>query len=137
MASVRVLHGFEAGMKAGLGMVERATVVVAVLPAQAVSEFAHVAVAALKKPHSVRLVLLGREEGTARALRDAGLDVRVLPEPREVAFVATDDTVLMFPATQGGENLLEVCSVLLPDVLTAAHLRLAFEDTWDRAKAPA
>lgn len=127
-------------MMASLEMVREADSVVAILPGRMVDNFAHVAVdelrAAFGRGQSVRMLLLSAPSSTAQVLRDAGAEVRVLDELREVAFLATHNACLMFPATQGGDSSMELCAVLLPDVLTAAHLRLAFEESWDRAKAP-
>ncbi|MGH2668517.1 MAG: hypothetical protein ACRDH5_05240, partial [bacterium] len=140
VASAVVHQRFEESLSTGDAFLARAREVAGIVPGPLLEEFApylpaYRAIAA--RGGGVRFVALGAlGADTLAALRNAGVQVRVLEEAREFAFVASDDDVLLFPAHLPPESGLRPVTVLLSDLLLVAHARLRFEDAWERAAEP-
>lgn len=134
-----LIRGFDACIREGIGIVARGREVAVLSPVELIDEFVlpllEKARALRREGRAVRLVCIGAPpEGLAAVLADDGVDVRVVDEHREVGFVVTDMETLFFPAALGPESMLTPFMVLLRDAVAVAHLRLAFERAWARAR---
>lgn len=134
----RVVLGFEDAMRVGLEMLRAARQVGIVMPGYNFEEFAlpvlPEAREVLARGGSVRVVVVGTADpAVVREARDAGLDIRVLDESREVALMATDVGAVLFSPEMRPESPLTPCVVAVLDIVAVTHFRLAFERAWAAA----